>query len=853
VTPIRIYLAILRINNEWDYLVYRDIESIRDAWTKNLILEKWQLAVVHVGYDRPDYDSETLLEIISDIEKPVFLTEAARWSLPVRYAVCSNSPVACCTFLNRIVKCPIYLTLNEWGYAIDEADLNIDSVSSNIKDEYAENLAEGWLKILLEDNSELANKLFQKKIFSEEEYIKRRMYLDPDVLEKADNYRFNYFYKHMSSEDTSNPFAILEIAPTWLLDCHTSRVNPTVRLLNVLKSENIIYIRDLLNYSSASLLRLPNFGKKTLVDLAKSLTSTYQEFNQSTSLLTDGVADITLFDHLTKTLSSLPETPKKIIIARLGADGNNPLTLQQLGDVYGITRERIRQIEKKYLLKIIERESWDNVLIDKIEALLRKRTTPLYLDMLCIEDEWFAGFSQKLNYLEEIILRFSEQKMSIITFNNRKIISKINQDNFDNALQNIRHLLEENIQSGWSKSHIINLVETKTLGYGAPELSQIIFDSFIDNLHFIKTLDDEILIGVGRSTESMIMAVLENMNTPAHYSEIHHRLLETTDKTIDVRRVHAILTANPLAKLYDRGTYGLKKHLMIAPEDASKILSLTEELINNGPPQKQWHLDAVLQSLLENNYDMPDELNTYNLGVILEESNLLTSLGKQVWVSKYQEGLSANDRIQTIDIFITILEQEGKPLTVQELIDKASTYRGIKPSMQIHPNEILIKISANMWGLSYRDLPLPKEKIAEYQDILYSHLTDVDKGIHISELSVLFINNNIPLPSYVDPYIFLTFSSLDARFKVWHGQLIGLSSWTSPRRETVASAFRKVFENLDKPTSLDIIYHKVENILGRSLDKMTISAALCSNGGMYDKENELWLNPNLVLQSDFLD
>ncbi len=49
-------------------------------------------------------------------------------------------------------------------------------------------------------------------------------------------------------------------------------------------------------------------------------------------------------------------TPREygIIIKRYGLDGNKPKTLQEIGDVYGVSREAIRQIEAKILKKLEE-------------------------------------------------------------------------------------------------------------------------------------------------------------------------------------------------------------------------------------------------------------------------------------------------------------------------------------------------------------------------------------------------------------------------------------------------------------------------------------------------------------------
>ncbi|MGA3170932.1 MAG: RNA polymerase sigma factor RpoD/SigA [Chthoniobacteraceae bacterium] len=62
--------------------------------------------------------------------------------------------------------------------------------------------------------------------------------------------------------------------------------------------------------------------------------------------------DRNLRDEVSELISVLDEREKKIIFSRFGLDGGKPKTLEEVGRKFGVTRERIRQLQNIALMKL---------------------------------------------------------------------------------------------------------------------------------------------------------------------------------------------------------------------------------------------------------------------------------------------------------------------------------------------------------------------------------------------------------------------------------------------------------------------------------------------------------------------
>jgi RNA polymerase primary sigma factor len=74
--------------------------------------------------------------------------------------------------------------------------------------------------------------------------------------------------------------------------------------------------------------------------------------DEDATMPVEAVSEIMQKEELTNVLNTLTHRERKVIELRFGLKGEHPRTLEEVGQKFGVTRERIRQIEAKTLAKL---------------------------------------------------------------------------------------------------------------------------------------------------------------------------------------------------------------------------------------------------------------------------------------------------------------------------------------------------------------------------------------------------------------------------------------------------------------------------------------------------------------------
>lgn len=212
-----------------------------------------------------------------------------------------------------------------------------------------------------------------------------------------------------------------------------SELSFSPRALNCMVSAKIVYVGDLVSKTEHELLKIKNMGRLSISEIKSNLKLMgldlgikIHEWSQVTveeeiKLLTGELEmhrknnaklflpDIKHADFLEEELIHFVEMFSKmrnipIIVSFFGFDGKGKKTLETTGEAFDITRERVRQITKKYLNEINQSRIEKDIYLPICKNIENYIISKLPIDADLIEMELVEkGFTKKIFKLEGII------------------------------------------------------------------------------------------------------------------------------------------------------------------------------------------------------------------------------------------------------------------------------------------------------------------------------------------------------------------------------------------------------------------------------------------------------------------
>jgi len=359
-------------------------------------------------------------------------------------------------------------------------------------------------------------------------------------------------------------------------------LNMPTRVENILKIRGITTIEDFTNCPLEKIYKFRNVGEKSLKYLADIMKNISNGLDDSDNHKAKVFVKSTVAKQGRKPEPSIPpellvdllldragnDRPKKIIQARYGLQNGGKETLEEVGHWFGITRERVRQIQEKTLKKMQHPSTKGrSLIISLVSDTLQKNglvisdeeadiLIPKTFNNTKYDGSSFLDLLSDLGWVQR-------NKVGDIGFYCPKGIKPID----------ITKLMDDTHTCIKTSSALLSINQISDYLRGQQEKYKQ-YDN-LDNLILrICKIDPRIeeklpnkfglyLFHPGtKDWCQQITEILKESDFPLHFTEISDKLNDKLalvgDKRIDVRRVHSILIESPeFSHTGVKGTYGL--------------------------------------------------------------------------------------------------------------------------------------------------------------------------------------------------------------------------------------------------------------------------------------------------------
>lgn len=390
----------------------------------------------------------------------------------------------------------------------------------------------------------------------------------------------------------------------------------------------------------------------------------------------------------------------KILEKRFSLTGNNE-TLADIGRELGLTRERVRQVEKKTIQKIIDNMKDEQIIIN---CFYKNANID---ENLYITIEEFVRYICNDNVSRNLIISFSSDNSKIRYNEKYGIIYDTTETNIDKIVENARDGLKDII----SINEIDNYDKIQ---------NHIIKDEY-------RVYQDKVLVKKSVNISSIYMNEIEenfidgyNIGSEEDYSKLL-KIVKEKYGDIELSSMHSIqamIDRNDFVQI-DRGTYKARKYCVVLPE---KLLEeILEFIINNSPVIAYGMIFRKFKNKLE-------KLNINNRFYL--KGLIDNKLPEDFNTGRDFINTNSSENITTYDLMRAIFKSFDSEFTLDDIREKMPGLKGYNYEnyVNMEENNGLIKIGSKTY-IYFDKLNISEETIIELKRFIDNLFIKMDSTI----------------------------------------------------------------------------------------------------------------------------
>lgn len=443
--------------------------------------------------------------------------------------------------------------------------------------------------------------------------------------------------------------------------------------------------------------------------------------------LTTFELDQYIFEDLTSFMTYGDPREIEILKKRFGLNKNKPMTLEEIGQDLNLTRERVRQIEKKALIDLRKRM---RVSISTIWENLNQNATSQMDQHYPLLAKEFSEIKHFLAFLD-LLCEFQKNDLSKVIF----------------PEVNIKELLEE--WCLWNKLPVTVSEAVALIQDGIGCTAQVAYNAIDHNVDEKKELrkvsygDEEAIVPNSLSKMPAVVQAALHFEQGQNFREIHQKANELAICTSifpEERQDHAINDAVEKNYLFqsDRGGYSHITYFPIPEDSYPSIFEEVRKILEQNSALNTANLRMQI-------YEVSKMLQQYEYFTV---RHLIRNFGEDYGIYfngksgadtvSLQAGVKPQGQLQTI---LSLMESSNKPVTRNSLAKQIRS--GSENHAAFYLNELMemgkvVRISAHEYALAenaFKDINI-KDVLSEIMNILSHYKKPVEVGVIAEKINV---------------------------------------------------------------------------------------------------------------------